>query len=177
MTRNPETREHWAEEVRFVETVDPADARFGGDPACFARYARMRARFAREDGFGLLAERMLARAASVPDPATPAGFRPARVPADLARWHEDSVGWRFLDGDLAARYYETVAPDGTFVACGLSVGPFEPGRSMRNVNCSRGDLDRGGQSIEKCRRDVFRAAVLLGIIQYDEPVTVNTVVK
>ena len=65
MARMPETREFWNEETRFVETVDPTDARFGGDPACFARYARMQASFAREDGFGLLAERMIVRAASV----------------------------------------------------------------------------------------------------------------
>ena len=60
--RKPETLFGWLAEVAYIESIDrehPGTS-FGGDPACFRRYVEMQASFAREDGFPLLADRMLA---------------------------------------------------------------------------------------------------------------------
>ncbi len=92
---------------------------------------------------------------------------PVAVPLDLSKWRKDEGridSWHINVGNVGVNYFESVAPDGTFVGCHISLGTWEPPDILRTVSCSRGDLGRGGQSLEECRRDVFSVAERVGML-------------
>jgi hypothetical protein len=59
--RNPQTREHYENELLYIESIDPRNPgpTFNDDPECFNRYRLLQSKLALADGFEALSAAIL----------------------------------------------------------------------------------------------------------------------
>ena len=59
--RVPRTKEHYEDELLYLELVDPSNpgSNFNDDPACFDRYRLLQSKLALADGFESIATAIL----------------------------------------------------------------------------------------------------------------------